>query len=102
MNAGTGFVNLIDDIATKETIEGLKESRQSINGITRSIPSVIEAMEGFYESVQELPRVQANVNTARKKLLTTLEDLILKLKSSLNLADEFLITTETKIENLSV
>jgi len=52
--------------------------------------------------VENLPRIQKDLNIAKKKLLIQLEDLIDKLRKSISLATEFSNEIGSKIDKLSI
>ena len=68
----------------------------------RSIPEAKEGMYSFYESIKSLPRIQKDINIAKKKLLIQLEDLIGKLDKALSLSEEYSNEIGSKIDKLKI
>lgn len=102
IKAGSSLVNLSDDFKNEDTIDELEELKQSLIILRTSLPDALESMLSFYESVQSLPRIQKDLNIAKKRLLVQLEDLIDKLRKSISLATEFSNEIGNKIDKLSI
>lgn len=102
IKAGSSLVNLTDDFKNEDTIDQLEELKQSLIILRTSLPDALESMLSFYESVESLPRIQKDLNIAKKRLLVQLEDLIDKLRKSISLATEFSNEIGNKIDKLSI
>lgn len=102
IKAGSSLVNLSDDFKNDDTIDELGELKESLIILRTSLPDALESMLSFYESVESLPRIQKDLNIAKKKLLVQLEDLIDKLRKSISLATEFSNEIGNKIDKLSI
>lgn len=59
-------------------------------------------MLSFRDSVESLPRIQKDLNISKRKLLFQLDDLIDKLRKSINLTTEFSNGIGNKIDKLSI
>ncbi|TJY35902.1 DUF4062 domain-containing protein [Pontimicrobium aquaticum] len=102
IKAGSNLVNLSDDFKNDDTIHELEELKESLIILRTSLPDSLESMLSFYESVESLPRIQKDLNIAKKKLLIQLEDLIDKLRKSISLTTEFSNEIGNKIDKLSI
>ncbi|PIF59958.1 DUF4062 domain-containing protein [Flavobacterium sp. 2] len=102
IKAGTNIINLTEEFYTENTISELEEAKTAILILRKNTPHAITAMEGFYTSVKELPRIQVDINQAKKKLMVQLEDFILKLKKSLELANDFSDAIASKIDKFKL
>ncbi len=102
IKAGSNLINLTDDFKNDDTVSELEEAKESIIGLRSSLPEALQSMISFYESVEALPRIQKDINIAKKKLLIQLEDLIDKLKKSISLTAEFSNEIGNKIDDLNI
>jgi hypothetical protein len=102
IKAGTNIINLTDDFYTENTINDLEEGKKAILVLRKNIPIAIEAMISFYTSVKELPRIQVDINQAKKMLMIQLEDLIIKLQKSLELTNDFSDAISSKIDKFKL
>jgi hypothetical protein len=102
IKSGINLINLADDFNSQDTIMELEESKESILSLRSSIPEAIVNMNSFYDSVNSLPRIQKDINIAKKKLLIQLEDLIDKLNKTLNLSEEYSNEIGSKIDKLKI
>ena len=102
IKAGSNLINLSDDFKNDDTVLELEELKESLIILRTSLPDALESMLLFYESVESLPRIQKDLNIAKKKLLIQLEDLIDKLRKSISLTTEFSNEIGNKIDKLSI
>lgn len=102
IKAGTNIINLTDDFYTENTINELEEAKKSILVLRKNTPIAITAMTSFYTSVKELPRIQVDINQAKKMLMIQLEDLIIKLEKSLELTNDFSDAISSKIDKFKL
>ena len=102
IQAGINLVNLADDFNNEDTILQLEESKESILSLRTAIPEARDGMNSFYESIKALPRIQKDINIAKKKLLIQLEDLIDKLNKTLSLSEEYSNEIGNKIDKLKI
>lgn len=98
IKAGSNLINLSEDFKNENTVSELEETKDAIFVLRMSLPDSIESMRSFYESVKTLPRIQKDVNIAKRKLLLQLDDLIDKLRKSLSLTVEFSNEIGNKID----
>lgn len=98
IKAGTNIINLTDDFYTENTINELEEGKKAILVLRKNTPIAIKGMTSFYTSVKELPRIQVDINQAKKMLMLQLEDLIIKLEKSLELTNDFSDAISSKID----
>lgn len=102
IKAGSNLINLTDDFKNDNTVSELEETKESLIVLRSSLPNALESVLSFYESVESLPRIQKDLIIAKKKLLIQLEDLIDKLRKSINLTTEFSNEIGNKIDKLSI
>jgi hypothetical protein len=102
IQAGINLINLADDFNNQDTIMELEESKESILSLRASIPEAQFGMNSFYESIKSLPRIQKDINTAKKKLLVQLEDMIDKFNKTLSLSEEYSNEIGNKIDKLKI
>lgn len=102
IKAGTNIINLTDEFYTENTINELEEAKKTILILRKNTPQAIKGMTGFYTSVKELPRIQVDINQAKRKLMVQLEDLILKLEKSLELTNDFSDAISSKIDKFKL
>lgn len=102
IKAGSNLINLSDDFKNEDTIEELKEAKTAIIALRVSLPEALNSMLSFRDSVESLPRIQKDLNISKRKLLFQLDDLIDKLRKSINLTTEFSNGIGNKIDKLSI
>ncbi|MEN2413079.1 DUF4062 domain-containing protein [Flavobacterium mesophilum] len=102
IKAGTNIINLTDEFYSENTINDLEEAKKALIILRRNTPTAIKEMTGFYTSVKELPRIQVDINQAKKTLMLQLEDLILKLEKSLELTIDFSDAISSKIDKFKL
>lgn len=102
IKAGTNVINLTDDFFTENTIYELEEAKKSTLVLRKNTPLAIEGMKSFYTSIKELPRIQIDINQAKKTLMIQLEDLIMKLEKSLELTIDFSDAISSKIDKFKL
>ena len=102
IKAGTNIINLTDDFYTENTINELEEAKKSILVLRKNTPISIKEMMSFYTSVKEIPRIQVDINQAKKMLMIQLEDLIIKLEKSLELTNDFSDAISSKIDKFKL
>jgi Domain of unknown function (DUF4062) len=100
INAGSNLINLADDFYTDKTIIELEETKDSIFDLKTGITNGLNGINSLFESIKELPRIQKDINIAKRNLLSSLGDLIGKLEQSLILSEEFSSQIGTKIDKL--
>lgn len=97
INVGIKYLNFIDRGNIRDHFETLKSNHKAISELKDSIPTAIIGMTGFYEEAKKLPNMQSDLNKAKRRLLTRLEDLIFKLRKSYDLTNEFQGQIEYKL-----
>jgi hypothetical protein len=102
IKAGINMLNIVDDFNSQETILNLEENKDSIMELRMAVPEAINGMKTLYESLKSLPRIQKDVNVAKKNLLIKVEDLINKLENTLELSIEYSNELSNKIDKLKV
>lgn len=102
MKAFSGVVNIADDFFTNENINELIESKESIIFFITQINNTIELTEGYHQSVMELPRVDKDVNKAKKNVLVQLKQLIGNLKACSQLGYELINELSDKINRIQI
>lgn len=102
IEAGIKLLNLVSDFDHEDSIEGLEESRSSIFELKNSIIQSIASMGEFYSAVDELPRIEKSINSARQKMSKELNSLIEKLKASLRLTEEYSKELGNRIDQMKL
>ncbi|BDU25283.1 DUF4062 domain-containing protein [Flavobacterium sp. GSB-24] len=102
IKAGTNIINLSDEFYTKNTLTDLEEAKKNILILRKNTPLAIVGMTNFYESIKSLPRIQVDINQAKKILMFQMEDLILKLEKSLELTNDFSDAISSKIDKFKL
>lgn len=100
LKTGSLMLNVAEDFVSEQSIENLENSKESLIFLKNSISYAITSMTGFYGSVNSLPRIQKDVNSAKRKLTSELNNLINKLDSIEKLVDEYFNELVLKIEKL--
>ncbi|MFA4851761.1 MAG: DUF4062 domain-containing protein [Bacteroidales bacterium] len=102
IKAGSNIINLTDDFYQDNTISDLEDTKESIFQLETGINQAVIGMTGFYDSVKELPRIQKEINLAKRNLLQNLDFLIEKFKQSMLLAKEYKMGIVNKIDKLKI
>ncbi|MGN6647325.1 MAG: DUF4062 domain-containing protein [Cytophaga sp.] len=102
IKAGSNLINLSEDFASEKTITDLLESKEAILNFRKILPEVIVSMHSLYKSIEDLPRIQKDINIAKSQLLIQLEGLIEKLNKSQSLTEEFSNAIGAKIDKLKL
>ncbi|MFI1742821.1 DUF4062 domain-containing protein [Thalassobellus sediminis] len=68
--------------------EEIDETNESLSSLINGITSSIESMDGFLQSVNDLPRMSKELNKAKSNVGMKLEDLLDNLRVSLSIAIE--------------
>ena len=102
IKALSAIINISDDFFNKENIEELIESKESIIEMNRGINAGLNGMIGFYESVVELPRIEKEINKAKRNVAAKLDSLIKDLRMSSQLAIELIKEISEKIDRIEI
>lgn len=102
IKASSNLINLADDFYQEKTIAYLEDARETIFQMIVGINGSINGMTAFFHSVNNLPRIQKEIITAKKDLSQNIEYLIEKLKQSKSLAEEYKIAIVNKIDKLKI
>jgi len=66
----------------------ISEAKISLKGLIDNIPGTIENTEGFLASIESLPRMSKELNSARKNVTDKLTDLLNRIEISYSIASE--------------
>lgn len=102
IKAEINLINLSEDFSSDDTIQELENSKESIIILRKAIPNALEGLMSFRESISALPRIQKDINSAKRILLSQLDELIEKLNKSLDLVIEFSDEIGSKIDKLKI
>ncbi len=102
IKVGINLINLAEDFTYDNTIKELEDSKESTITLRKAIPNALEGLKSFKENISELPRIQKDINAAKRKLLGQLDELIEKLNKSLELTTEFSNEIGSKIDKLKL
>ena len=101
IKAFSGIINIVDDFYDSHNIHELHGAKQSIVKMNSGITQGIESMQGFYNSVNSLPRIEKGINKAKRNLAEKLGYLINKLQACSKLAEELISEISDKIDRLT-
>ena len=100
IKATSSMINLADDFFNNENIQELVDSKESIDALSVSIISGMDGMTIFLNSVKSLPRIEKEINKAKRNLIEKLESFISKMSSCSELSDELSIEISEKIDRI--
>jgi len=102
IKAFSSTINISDDFFNDENIDELIESKKSIVEMNAGINSGLNGMRGFYDSIIALPRIEKEINKAKKNVAITLEELINDFIVSSQLAVELIKEISNKIDRICI
>lgn len=102
IKAFSSIVNIADDFFDKENIHELIEAKEAIIEMNSGISSGLTGMEGMHQSVVALPRIDKEINRAKRNISDKLRTLIHDLKSSSQLAIELVSEMSEKIDRIEI
>ena len=101
IKALSSMINISDDFFDKNNLEAFIASKETILELKNSIMGALHGMEGFYICVNSLPRIEKDINKAKRNLADKLGSLITDLKRSSQLAIELINEMTEKINRIS-
>lgn len=102
IKALSSIINISDDFYDKDNIEELIDSKESIIAMNSGISAGLQGMLSFYDSVIALPRIEKEINRAKRNVAEKLENLINDLKVSSQLAVELIKEISEKIDRIKI
>ena len=102
IRAMSSIINIADDFFDQENIQELKESKESIIKLNAGIASGLSGMNEFYEAVNNLPRIDKEINKAKRNISDKLRALINDLNLSSQLAVELVSEISEKIDRIEI
>lgn len=102
IKAFSSIINLADDFFDKKNIHELFEAKESIIEMNSGISSGLMGMEEMYQSVVALPRIDKEINKAKRNISDKLKTLINDLKSSSQLSVELVSEISEKINRIEI
>jgi len=102
IKALSAIANLSDDFYDMQNIQELIDSKESIIFMNASICFALESMLKYYESVNSLPRIEKEINRAKRNVLARLDELINDMKMSSQLAIELISSLSEKIDRIQI
>ena len=100
IKAFSSIVYIADDFFDISNIDELIEAKEGIIEMNVGINQGLDAMEGFYISVIQLPRIDKEINRAKKNVSDRLQLLINRMKTSAVLANELIVEISEKITRI--
>lgn len=97
INYGLKYMNVMSEFDEEDYIENLNLTLDSSLELKAAIPNAIEGMTSMHDAVKSLPKIQSDLNAAKRKLDSQLEDLVNKLRSSYKLVSEFISEIEIRL-----
>lgn len=102
IQALSAIINISDDFYDKDNIDELVVSKESIILMNAGISEALHGMLGYYDSVNSLPRIEKEINRAKRNVLAKLDDLINNMKVSSQLAIELIRAISEKIDRINI
>lgn len=102
ISAMSSIINIADDFFDQENIQELKESKESIIEMNAGIAGGLKGMKEFYEAVITLPRIDKEINKAKRNISDKIRALINDLNSSSQLAVELVSEISEKIDRIEI
>jgi hypothetical protein len=102
IKALSSTINISDDFFNNENIDELIESKKSIVEMNAGINSGLNGMRGFYDSIIALPRIEKEINKAKRNVAITLEELMNDFVVSSQLAIELIKEMSNKIDKICI
>lgn len=102
IKSGINILNLIEDFNSEETIQTLESSKDALFSLLITFPQVIDVLLQFRSSIDDLPRIQKDINSSKRKLTNQLDELISKLSQSQELAIEYSGEIGNKIDKMKL
>lgn len=102
IKALSSIVNIADDFFDKENIHELIEAKEAIIEMNSGISSGLTGIEDMYQSVIALPRIDKEINRAKRNISDKLRTFIHDLKSSSQLAVELVSEISEKIDRIEI
>src|SRR5690606_24318127 len=90
-------INLSDDFFNNDNKQELIDTKNSINEMIKGIKSGLNGLISFNESVESLPRIDKEINKAKRNISEKLKNLINGLEASSKLAFELISEISDKI-----
>lgn len=100
IKASSNLINLTEDFYNEQTIEDLETTKETIFQLISGINIAVNGMTDFNNAVKVLPRIQKEINLAKKNLSVNLDNLIEKLIQSKSLAEAYKAELVYKIDKL--
>lgn len=97
IKAISSIINLADDFFDKNNIHELIEAKESIIEMNSGISGALTGMEGMHQAVIGLPRIDKDINKAKRNISNKLENLINDLKSSSQFTFELISEISDKV-----
>ncbi len=102
IQALSAIINISDDFYDKDNIDELIDSKKSIILMNAGISEALDGMLGYYDSVNSLPRIEKEINRAKRNVLAKLDELINNMKVSSQLAIELIRAISEKIDRINI
>lgn len=100
IKASSNLINLTEDFYNEQTIDDLETTKETIFQLISGINIAVNGMTDFNNAVKVLPRIQKEINLAKKNLSENLDILIEKLIQSKSLAETYKAEIVYKIDKL--
>lgn len=97
IKAVSSIINLSDDFFNNDNKQELIDTKNSINEMIKGIKSGLNGLISFNESVESLPRIDKEINKAKRNISEKLKNLINGLEASSKLAFELISEISDKI-----
>lgn len=98
IDMGLKYMNLINEFDDENHQENMNTTLEASISLRDSLPHSIEGIKTMYKSVLSIPRLQADINSAKRKMESSIQDLIDKLENAYELTKEFVGEIELKLK----
>lgn len=88
VRAGVNIIYMTNEFRDDNTFDNLIASKESLDKLLVLIPETLTSITNFRDSVSSLPRIQKEINVAKRELVKQINDLIDKLEKSKELVVE--------------
>lgn len=102
IKAFSSIINISDDFFDNENIDELAESKEMAIGLHSGIDLALVGMESFYQSVINLPRIDKEINKAKRNVAEKLQSLIKDLNTSQSMTLELIKEISEKIDRIEI
>lgn len=98
IDIGLKYMNLMADLDESKYFENLQITLNESRELRDSLPESIAGVRSMHNAVISMPRLQADLNLSKRKLVVAMQDLIDKMESAHKLTGEFVDEMELRLQ----